>query len=70
MIQSPSEYLFNKTKQEQTPFIINEHGGFYMCKDLLIPKEEFEQILFPMADKVKIRNEGQYKGDGIGSAGI
>lgn len=66
LIQSPSEYLKNKTKQEQTPYVINNDGEFYDCKGLLVPRSEFDSY-YPMAEKVMVRHEGQYKDEGIGS---
>ena len=67
--QSPSEYLAHKTKQEQTPYIINNDGEFYQCNGLLIPRAEFESH-FPMAEKIRVLHMGQHKGDNIGSAAL
>lgn len=69
MIQSPSQYLANKVRQESTPYVINNDGEFYVCKGILIPRAEFNSH-FPMAETIRVLHSGQQKGDGIGSAGI
>lgn len=68
--QELKTYLVNKQKQETTPFIINNNGGFYICKGELIPMKEFNEVLFPLGDKIRTLHAGQHKGEAIGSAGI
>lgn len=69
LTQSPSEYLKNKSKQESTSYVINNEGEFYVCNGILIPRQEFND-LFPLGEDVRVRNEGQFKGEGIGSGKI
>ncbi len=56
MTQTPSEYIKNKYKREQTFFTINSRGeGFYYPKPLIpIAMAEFEKH-FPLATKVSMR---------------
>jgi len=67
--QSIQEYLRNREKHLTTPYIINENGGFYECKGLLIPEKEFIS-LFPLGDQIRSLHSGMHKGESIGSARI
>lgn len=60
-VQSPVEYCRNKYIQENTPFVIMNGQGFYKCKDLLIPKKEFESY-YPLGEKIRIPDR-KYKGE-------
>lgn len=59
--QTPSQYVENKNKQEQTLFRIKNGVGNYICKDVQIPMNEFH-TLFPLKRQVK-SIDIRYKGE-------
>ncbi len=62
--QSPSEYLHNKNKTEQTFFSYHPIlGGFYYPNGLPISKEDYE-AMYPIASKVQAPSL-RYKGENI-----
>lgn len=70
LIQRPSVYLTNKTMRLYTRFIVRQNGErVYILKETEIPETEFLR-LFPLGDKIKVLNDSQHKGEGIGSASI
>lgn len=70
LILSPSQNAHHCYMRTFTPFVIKGDGeGYFLLRGHEIKMNEFLDM-FPLPDKVIVRNEGQYKGDGIGSAGI
>jgi len=56
---TPTNYLRNKEKRLNTLFRIINGEGFYVCKDVLIPEKEFDE-LHPLPLKIRLPNRNGF----------